>query len=75
MGRRGYPAGFRRKVPDLVQAGRGVADAAHDPDIGTEPTAANKRIAELEAEPAIHRRASEPLGKVVLPEDGSRPSR
>ncbi|MDT0326950.1 hypothetical protein [Nocardiopsis lambiniae] len=31
----------------------------------TELAAANKRIAELEAELAIHRRASELLGKVV----------
>ncbi|TDQ53349.1 helix-turn-helix domain-containing protein [Actinorugispora endophytica] len=78
MGRRGYPVEFRRKVLDLVQAGRGVADVAHDLDIGTEktePAAANKRIAELEAEPAIHCRASEPLGKVVSPKDGSRRSR
>ncbi len=36
--------------------------------------AAQRRIAELEAELAIHRRASELLGKVVPPEGGSRPS-
>ncbi|MFV2198393.1 transposase [Nocardiopsis sp. LOL_012] len=87
MGRRGYPAEFRRKVPDLVEAGRGVADVVHDLDISTEtvyawrrqdhidrrlastektePTAARKRIAESEAELAVHRRASEPLGQVV----------
>ncbi|GAA1455558.1 hypothetical protein [Nocardiopsis tropica] len=41
----------------------------------TELAAANKRIAELEAELAIHRRASELLGKVVPPQDGSRRSR
>ena len=40
-----------------------------------ELTAARKRIAELEAELAIHRRASELLGKVVPPKGGSRPSR
>ena len=34
-----------------------------------------KRIAELEAELAIHRRASELLGKGVSPKDGSRRSR
>ncbi|WP_267909051.1 hypothetical protein [Nocardiopsis alborubida] len=34
--------------------------------------AANKRIAEPEAELAIHRRASELLGKVVPPKGGSR---
>ena len=36
--------------------------------------AAQRRIAELEAELAIHRRASELLGKVVPPKGGSRPS-
>ena len=30
MGRRGYPAEFRRKVLALVQAGRSVADVARD---------------------------------------------
>jgi transposase len=40
-----------------------------------ELTAAKRRIAELEAELAIHRRASELLGKVVPPKGGSRPSR
>ena len=37
--------------------------------------AAKRRIAELEAELAIHRRASELLGKVVPPKGASRPSR
>lgn len=32
-----------------------------------EPAAARKRIAELEAELAIHRRAAERLGKVTSP--------
>lgn len=101
MGRRGYPDQFRRKVLDLVQSGRSVADVARDLDISTETiyawrrqdridrglapgltstektelAVANKRIAELEAELAIHRRASELLGKVVPPKDGSRRSR
>jgi transposase len=39
-----------------------------------ELTAAKRRIAELEAELAVHRRASELLGKVVPPKGGSRPS-
>lgn len=30
MGRRGYPAEFRRKVLDLLEAGRSVADVAAD---------------------------------------------
>jgi transposase-like protein len=101
VGRRGYPAEFRRKVLDLVESGRSVADVARDLDISTETiyawrrqdridrglapgltstektelAAANKRIAELEAELAVHRRASELLGKVVPPKDGSRRSR
>ena len=101
MGRRGYPPEFRRKVLDLVEAGRSVADVARDLGISAESiytwrrqdridrglqpgltsaersevTAAKRRIAELEAELAIHRRASELLGKVVPPKGGSRPSR
>ena len=101
MGRRGYPPEFRRKVLDLVAAGRPVVDVARDLGIsaqsiytwrrqdridkGLEPglnsaekselTAAKRRIAELEAELAIHRRASELLEKVVSPKGGSRPSR
>ncbi len=101
MGRRGYPPEFRRKVVNLVDAGRPVVDVARDLGIsaqsiytwrrqdridkGLEPglssaekselTAAKRRIAELEAELAIHRRASELLAGVVPPKDGSRPSR
>ena len=101
MGRRGYPPEFRRKVLDLVAAGRPVVDVARDLGIsaeliytwrrqdridkGLQPgltsvekaelTAAKRRIAELETELAIHRRASELLGKVVPPKGGSRPSR
>ena len=101
MGRKGYPPELRRKVLDLVAAGRPVVDVARDlgsqravdlhlatagPDRqGTaagpeqrekaELTAAKRRIAELEAELAVHRRASELLGKVVPPKGGSRPSR
>jgi transposase len=96
-----YPAEFRRKVLDLVAAGRPVAQVAADLDIsdqtiyvwrrqelidtgqrlGTtntenaELTAARKRIAELEAEVAIHRRAAQLLGEVVSPKDGTRRSR
>jgi transposase len=39
-----------------------------------ELAAAKRRIAELEAELAIHRRASELLGKVVPPKGDTRPS-
>jgi transposase-like protein len=33
MGRRGYPPRLRRKVLDLVEAGRSVADVARDLEI------------------------------------------
>ncbi|MGS2640162.1 transposase [Streptosporangium sp. LJ11] len=36
MGRRGYPSEFRRKVPDLVEAGRTVTDVARDLDISSQ---------------------------------------
>lgn len=101
MGRRGYSSEFRRRVLDLVAAGRKVSEVAFDLEIseqtvyswlrqdrvdrGLEPglttperaelRAAKRRIAELEAELAIHRRASELLGKVVPPKGGSKPSR
>jgi transposase len=101
VGRRGYPPEFRRKVLDLVAAGRPIVDVARDLGIsaqsiytwrrqdridkGLEPgltsgeqselAAAKQRIAALEAELAVHRRASELLGKVVPPKGGSRPSR
>ena len=100
MGRRGYPPEFRRKVLDLLESGRTVAEVARDLDISAESiytwrrqdridrglvpgltsaeqaelTAARRRIAELEAELAVHRRASELLGKVVPSKDASRPS-
>jgi transposase-like protein len=86
-----YPPEFRRKVIDLVESGRPVAQVAVDLGIseqtiyvwrrqhlidtgwlpGTttaenaELAATRKRIVELETELAIHRRASELLGKVV----------
>ena len=98
---RRYPAEFRRKVLDLVAAGRPVAQVAADLDISAqviytwrrqhlidtgqmpgitssdqaELVAARKRIAELETELAIHRQATELLGRVVPPKGGSRPSR
>lgn len=100
MGRRGYPPEFRRKVLDLLAAGRTVADVARDLPISPESiyawrrqdridrgevpglsslekselAVARRRIAQLEAEIAVHRRASELLGKVVPPQGGSRPS-
>jgi transposase-like protein len=56
----------------LVDSGQvpGVSSADQ-----AELVAARRRIAELESEPAIHRRATELIGKVVPPKDDSRPSR
>lgn len=34
MGRRGYPAEFRRRVLDLLSSGRSVASIAHDSGVG-----------------------------------------
>jgi transposase len=98
---RSYPPEFRRKVLDLVEAGRpvkqvaellGVSDQTihawrkrHLIDTGRAPgipggenaelVAARKRIAELEAELAVHRRGAELLDAVVAPKDASRRSR
>ncbi len=33
MGARGYPPEFRRKVLDLLESGRSIAEVAHDLDI------------------------------------------
>ncbi|SDU76710.1 Transposase [Jiangella alkaliphila] len=98
---RRYPPEFRRRVLDLVDAGRPIPRIAHDLDLSdqtiynwrrqhlidtgrvfgitssdqAELVAARRRIAELETELAIHRRATELLDDVVPPKDGSRRSR
>ena len=98
MARPGYPAEFRRKVLDLLEAGRSIADVAHDLEISeqtiytwrrqdridrglvpgltsaekAELTAAKKRIADLEAELAVSRRAVKLLKEEVSPKGGSR---
>lgn len=96
-----YPPEFRRKVLDLLAAGRSVASLAADLGVSAqaiydwrkqdaidrglapglssteqaELKAARRRIAELEAELAVTRRANELLkAKVVSPKDGSRRS-
>jgi transposase-like protein len=100
MGRRGYPAEFRRRVLDLVESGRRIAQVADDVGISAqtihawrrqdridrgleaglssaekaELAAARKRIRELEAEVAVHRRATELLKEKSGPKGGSRPS-
>lgn len=101
MGRRGYPAEFRRKVLDLLADGKSVASVAHDLDIsdqtiyswrrqdridrGLQPglsTAENaelakakKRIAELQTELEISRRAIKLLKEETSPKGGTRRSR
>jgi len=100
MGRSGYPAEFRRRVLDLLAAGRRVGDVAHDLGISdqavynwrrqertdrgleagltsgerAELQAARRRIRELEAELAIHRKAAELLKGTTSPKGGARPS-
>ena len=98
MGRNGYPVEFRRRVLDLIEAGRPVAEIAHGisdqtiynwrrqdrVDRGliagvstaeqTALAAAHKRIRDLEAELAVHRRATELLKGESSPKDDSRPS-
>lgn len=90
---RSYPPEFRRKVLDLLKAGRSVAELVRDLQIsdqtiyawrrqelidtgqlaGTtskdqaELVAARRRIAELETELAVHRRAAELLKEAVPP--------
>jgi putative transposase len=90
---RRYPPEFRRKVLDLLKAGRSVADLVRDLGISdqtiynwrrqelidtgqlpgvtsidqVELVAARRRIAELETELAIHRRAAELLKEAVPP--------
>lgn len=43
MGRRGYPAEFRRRVLDLVDAGRPIADVARDLQISDQTIYAWRR--------------------------------
>jgi transposase-like protein len=90
---RSYPPEFRRKVLDLLKAGRTVTQLANDLQISgqtiyvwrrqesidngelsgvtstelAELSKARRRIAELEAELAIHRRAVELLKEAVPP--------
>jgi transposase len=101
VGRRGYPAEFRRKVLDLVESGRAVAEVATVLGVSSETiytwrrqdrinkgqapgvnsselaelSTAKRRIAQLEAELAVHRRASELLGQVVPPKGATKRSR
>ena len=97
---RRYPPEFRRKVPDLLKAGRKVGQIAVELDVSdqtiytwrnqelidsgqrpgvsstdyAELIAARKRIADLETELAVTRRANELLKEVVDPKGGGRRS-
>jgi transposase len=100
MGRRGYPPEFRRKVLDLVEAGRPIAEVAKALGISAqsiytwrrqdridkgltpglsspeeELALARRRIAQLETELAVTRRAAELLKEQAPPFDDSRRSR
>ncbi len=101
MGRRGYPTEFRRRVLDLLAAGRKVIDLSRDlgvseqtiytwrqqdridrglvPGLSSvereELAATKRRVRDLEAELAVHRRASELLAERSDPKGGSRRSR
>ncbi len=96
-----YSPEFRRKVLDLVKAGRSVAEVASDLgvtaasiytwrnqeliDTGQKPglsstdnaelAAARRRIAQLETELAVTKRANELLKEAVPPKGVIRPSR
>ncbi|GAA4612948.1 hypothetical protein GCM10023195_55830 [Actinoallomurus liliacearum] len=98
---RSYPSEFRRKVLDLLKAGRTVQQVAVDLQISdqtiynwrrqdridagleagvtssdhAELVAARRRIAELETELAVTRRAIELVREAVPPKGGSKPSR
>lgn len=101
MGRKGYPAEFRRRALKLLEAGRKVRDLAEDLGV-SEPTiyawrkqaridagevaglssvgksqleSARRRIRELEAELAVHRRATELLKEGASPKSGTRRSK
>lgn len=98
---RSYPPEFRRKVLDLLKAGRTVAQVATDLGISdqtvyvwrrqdlidsgqlpglsstdhAELVAARRRIAALETELAVTKRANELLKAAVPPKAATRPSR
>jgi hypothetical protein len=61
---------WRRRTASTRGSSRGLTSSEK-----SELEAAKRRIAALEAELAVHRRASELLGKVVPPKGGSRPWR
>jgi len=87
VGRRGYPPEFRRKVLDLVEAGRRVVDVARDLEISEQSIYSWRRQDRIDrglvpgltspekAELAVSGRAVELLREEVSPKGGSRRSR
>ncbi len=101
MARRGYPSEFRRRIVELVEGGRKVAEVAAEFEVSeqtiytwrrqaridagleagvstieqAELAAAKRRIRELEAEFAIHRRATELLKEKTGPKGRTRRSK
>jgi transposase len=73
-----YPPEFRHRVLELVKAGTSVAEVARDLGVSStdnaDLVAARRRIAELEAELAVTRRANESLREAAPPHGGSRRS-
>ncbi|MGJ6970176.1 transposase, partial [Streptosporangium sp. G11] len=63
---------YNWREQELIDTGQkpGITSSDH-----TELVAARRRIAELETELAVTRRAAELLREAVPPKDGSRPSR
>jgi transposase-like protein len=85
MGRRGYPPEFRRKVVDLVEAGRSVADVARDLGISEQSIYTWRRQARIDRglvlrclpprrgpSPATDRRDEAVIRTPSLAPDGSR---
>jgi transposase-like protein len=48
MGRRGYPAEFRRRVVDLVEAGRKVTDVARDLSVSNQTIYTRRRQGQID---------------------------
>jgi transposase len=87
MGRRGYPPEFRRKVLDLVEAGRPIAEVAQALGISAQSISTWHRQDRIDRgllpglsspekeELAVTRRAAELLKEQAPPFDRSRPSK
>jgi transposase len=63
---------YNWREQELIDTGQkpGITSSDH-----TEPVAARRKIAELETEPAVTKRAAELLKEAMPPKGGSRPPR